>query len=345
MSHLTSTLPHLHFDTAAYAPERRLDVWREAIDVLFEVQPAEPGASQAPVVLDNWLLGAAVLSVASGPGFSYDRSPRAIARDGRDLFMIQIYEAGRCSIVRGAPAAASEPGDLVVTDQARPMATRETAFRNINLLLPRSSLAPLLRAPDAQGGRVLRRDLPLVALARAHLRELAMQAPQLSQAHAAEVLGVTTHLLAAALNGGTEEATAGGVRIALACQIRRFIEEHLHGHDLSPEALAARFGVSRASLYRMFEGERGIRDYVQRRRRARARLDLMNPAHRRKTVAEIAAEAGYSRAQDFSRAYRRDFGASPGEEREMSRISERSRLARPVPQRPLWSEWVRRIRP
>lgn len=337
------TLSATHFDTVSLPVQRRLEAWREAIGVLFEVHPAEPEASEAPVTLDSWQLGPAILTTGAGPGFSYHRSPRAVARDGLDLFMVQFYEAGRCRIVRGAPSATSEPGDLVVTDLARPMATEETAFRNISLLLPRSVLAPLLRSTDTQGGRVLQRDLPLVALVRQHLEQLVLQAPRLRRCEAIEVLDVTVRLIAVALNGSAGEDTAGAVTAALACQVRSFIEGHLGDLELAPEALAARFGLSRATIYRMFVNDGGVRRYVQRRRLMRARIDLIRPAQRHRTVAQIGAAAGYARAQDFARAYRREFGVSPGEEREQARQAGRELLARGNPDLPTWAQWVRRI--
>jgi AraC-like DNA-binding protein len=65
---------------------------------------------------------------------------------------------------------------------------------------------------------------------------------------------------------------------------------------------------------------------------------------RGKTVATISAAAGYTHAQDFTRAYRRAFGVRPGEDRDEARRERRSRLGRPVPALPLWSDWVRQIR-
>jgi AraC-like DNA-binding protein len=345
MTDATAPLHYTQFNTIDYSPEKRLDAWREAIGVLFEVRPAEPEAPHTPVVLDSWRLGPAVLIASSGPGFSYDRSSRAIARDGQDLFMVQLYIAGRCCVTRGAPEAVSEPGSLMVTDLSRPITTHETTYRNINVLVPRSSLAPLLRAPDSHGGRVLRSDLPLVALCGAHLHELLRQAPLLSEAQATDAMRATAQLLAAALNGSTDAETGSGVRVALTCQIRRYIERNLHRHDLTPETIAQSFGCSRATLYRLFGEEGGVRRLIQQRRLARAQLDLMSPEKRHMTIAEIGAEACYAHAQDFIRAYRREFGGSPGEAREQARSLGRQRLCRPAPHLPLWARWVRRIGP
>jgi AraC-like DNA-binding protein len=337
------TLPHERFDTTPEEARRRLEVWREAISVLFDVRPAEPAAAEEPIVLDNWLLGPAVLTAGSGPGFSYERPLHAIARDGRDLLMIQIYQEGVCRIRRGAPEAVSAPGDLVISDLSRPIATEETAFRNVNLLLPRSLLAPLLREPDAQGGRILRRSHPLAALVGRQLEELVLQAPRLPVSQAVPVLSATAQLIAAALNGMSDSGTAAGVKVALACELRRYVDQHLSDRGLTPEALAGRFGLSRATVYRLFKADDGVHHYLQRRRLERARLTLISPAHRHRTIAEIGEAAGYVHARDFIRAFRREFIVSPGEQREQARSAGKVRLRRKEGQLPAWAQWVLRV--
>ena len=62
----------------------------------------------------------------------------------------------------------------------------------------------------------------------------------------------------------------------------------------------------------MFQSENGLARYVKRRRLERARIDLSSPSQRHRTIAEIGEAIGYLHAQDFIRAFRREFGTSPG---------------------------------
>lgn len=337
------TLPYERFDTTSEKPGRRLDAFREAMSVMYDVQALDETAQEAPAIVDSWQLGSSVLIAAQMPAYSYERSSHMIARDGRDLYQIQLYQAGHCRVVRGAMEALAMPGDIMVTDLACPIFTEEPAFRHIDLLLPRSILSPLLRVPDAHGGRILPGHDPLVALLGSHLEALHVQAPHIPMARAMEILTATAQLVASAMNGCCDERTAGGVSAALACELRRYINLHLLDPDLSAESLAHRFGLSRATVYRMFESESGVARYVKRRRLERARIDLSNPALRHRTIAQIGEAFGYVHAQDFIRAFRHEFGMSPGELRDQARSIGRMRLVGKAPRLPAWSEWVRRI--
>ncbi len=337
-------LPHVRFDTTPLAPERRLAAFRDAWGALFELEPAEPDAAERPVVMDAWQLGGALLMTGGGPGFRLERTAGAIARDARDLFMLQMHLAGQCRILQGGPEMATEPGDLMLIDAAQPTAAMETGGSDICLLMPRPLLAPLLRQPDGHGRRVMPRDRPLVQLVRRHLTELAAEAPRLAEAHAPPLLQATLQLVAAAVNAEPGPDTAPGVRAALGGALRQHIEQALDDRTLDAAALAARFGLSRAGVYRLFEADGGVRRYIQQRRLERARRWLTDAAANHRTVAEIGAAAGYDHAQDFVRAYRRAFGITPGEQRDGARAEARRRL-RPLPdERPTWSEWIRRVR-
>lgn len=345
MSHLDpqGTLPYDRFDTTTAEPKRRLEAFREAMSPLYEVQPLDEAAREAPVILDTWQLGSAVLLKAQLSAYSYERSPHLIARDGRDLYQIQLYQASHCHVVRGAEEAMARPGDIMVTDLATPILTKEPAFRHIDLILPRLLLAPLLHNPDAHGRRILSRNEPLVALLGNHLETLLTQAPRLPAERAMEVLTATAQLAACAMNSSVDGRTAGGVKAALACELRRYINLHLLDPDLTPESLAHRFGISRSTVYRLFESEDGVTRYVQRRRLERSRIDLSTPSNRHRTIPEIGAASGYVHAQDFIRAFRREFGISPGELCEQARTIGRARLLSKAPGLPTWAERVRRM--
>lgn len=100
-------------------------------------------------------------------------------------------------------------------------------------------------------------------------------------------------------------------RAALYEQICRYIEDNLGSPDLGTQSILAKFGVSRASLYRMFEPKGGVRNYIMDRRTLRAVLDISRHADRRGIVQMAADRWGFSTGPNFNRSIKRLYGNSP----------------------------------
>lgn len=101
-------------------------------------------------------------------------------------------------------------------------------------------------------------------------------------------------------------------RDALRDVICDFIERNLDSETLSTQTLLTRFGVSRATLYRMFENEGGVRNYISNRRLFRAVFQISTNPMTRGQINQAAEKWGFSSAANFSRSVRREFGATPG---------------------------------
>ena len=100
-------------------------------------------------------------------------------------------------------------------------------------------------------------------------------------------------------------------RDALFRQICRYIETHLEDPALSTNTLLDQFGVSRATLYRMFEPLGGVRNYVTERRAASALFFISKSDGRRGFVQAACERWGFSSAANFNRTIQRLFGNSP----------------------------------
>jgi AraC-like DNA-binding protein len=94
-------------------------------------------------------------------------------------------------------------------------------------------------------------------------------------------------------------------------QIQRFVVENLDSPDLSVELILREHGVSRASLYRMFETYGGIRTYVTNLRASKAMMDIWQNEAQRGIVRSMQARWGFSSGNDFNRTVRRLFGNTP----------------------------------
>lgn len=93
--------------------------------------------------------------------------------------------------------------------------------------------------------------------------------------------------------------------------ICNFIEQRLDDPDLSVEMILRNFGVSRASLYRMFEPRGGVRNYIGERRVMRAVIDLAERPVVRGKISTVSEKWGFPSMQQFNRSVRRQFGVAP----------------------------------
>ena len=334
--------PHSHFDTSALPREHQFAAWRDAINVLFDTRSAAPQSHGFQASVDAYLCGETGVGMISAQAQHYDRSRSKLGRDGMDVYVLQYYLEGSCGQRDGAPGTATRPGDLFIVDAAQPLATSTTDSRFLSLAVPRRLLAPLLRAPDELSMRVLRGDAPMVGLLRDHLCSLYQSVGKLSEHEWLAVMPGPLPLVTSATICQVTEATAPAVRESLFASICRPVQQNLPDLTLSPEGVAVQFGISRATLYRLFEREGGFFNYLRMQRLRQCHAILADRSQTHRSVAEIAQTYGFSDASNFTRAYRRASGMSPRETR-MLAIEGRATAMRFVQQKD-WRTWVMQMR-
>ncbi|MCP3723561.1 helix-turn-helix domain-containing protein [Paraburkholderia sp. CNPSo 3272] len=311
MSPTPNSLPYSAFDTSVLPRDQQFSAWREAVSVIFDTQTAESRDAGFGTSVTGYLFGDVVLGSIRTGAQRYDRSNAKIGRDGQDQYVLQFYLGGHCRARDGGPEACTQPGDMFIVDAAQALATETTQSEFINLAVPRRLLAPLLTAPDQQSMRVIRGADPAVALLREHLGALYRHAPQMTRTHAQAVMPATLQLAASALNASVSPEHVPAVQQCAFVSICRYVEKRLTDPQLNAQSVAHAFGISRATLYRLFEQEGGFATYVRERRLRRCRQMLADPARRIMTIADIAAAHGFTDAANFTRAFRRSIGLSP----------------------------------
>ncbi|MEO0451475.1 MAG: helix-turn-helix domain-containing protein [Pseudomonadota bacterium] len=102
-------------------------------------------------------------------------------------------------------------------------------------------------------------------------------------------------------------------RDALRELIVDYLQQNLADPDLGPAVVLNKFGVSRATLYRMFEQYGGLGTYISNQRLLRATYDLSQVEPARGLIRRTAERWGFSSGVQFNRTIRNTFGTSPGE--------------------------------
>jgi AraC-like DNA-binding protein len=287
--------------------------WVEHLNPVFDATAVAGTRVDSAISICSYNLGTALVGTVSAPAQRLERSARKAAQQGVDHVLVQIYQSGT-SRVRG-PHGETEikPSDFVVYDLARPIELHSSPVTATNILLPRALLGPRAGAVEALHGRVFSAQHdPVAQLFSSYLGGVVELMDKIGAEHLPNLAEAATKLCVAALPGDPVDGDGAEKHISLA--VRAFILNHLDSPDLGPEMICARFGVSRATLYRQFAADDGIQHYIRERRLAQAmRILTRTDGGPRPRVSSVAYATGFSSEKTFSRAFKQRFGFLPRE--------------------------------
>lgn len=306
----------LVFSTRAFAPRERFAHYHD-----FYSPGSDPAALDAPVDAEVHArrLDGVLLYERRLRGLATERLATRVRRNQFDHFTLQLNLAGELHGEGDQGFRAVRPGEIQLLDMAKPMRTRMPDLHSITVSVARSVIESAGASTGALHGLVIPAD-PAGALGRWLVSTSAggEARPDPARANDADILA---ELLGAALSGlglsthlARERADLERMNAA-----RRFVEANLFDETLGPVQVAGAAGVSRATLYRLFEGVGGVRKYIQMRRLARLRGSLFEPAGQ--TVAALAFEAGFVSEHHANRSFRQEFGRPPAEFRRDIRLA------------------------
>lgn len=267
----------------------------------------------------------------SGPQ-TFIRSRAAARLDGHDQIQIIGQLSGSFRAGYDGRAVRGGAGSLRLVDMSRPLTAEHSAFDTLNLLIPREALGAHWTDRDIHGA-TFDSSHAGARLLMSHLQCLWAEIDALSEDEAAAGAAAATALAGGILMGRRDLDPAHHKPVArtlrrLAC---RFIDGRMGPDGLSPQAISLHLGVSRRTLYRLFERDGGIAAYIQRRRLERAFEALVkSTGDRCGSIAEVAYAHGFRSDAHFSRAFMDRFGVRPGELRQ-------SGLAHAQPKRATYS--------
>lgn len=301
------------------AGARGLRAMRELASELCEL--SSPRAERFRAYTSSLHLGPAILIDARSSELRYDRTAVHVARSTLDHYQISVALRGESRTQIGAREAVLSPDTLVIHDMTaatRTVVTPPAAdplAHYLTLVVPRGLLGPLLATPDAIASQVVDATTAYGRLLRDHLLAVAHGARGLTAGEADAAVRSLAVLIAGAVRvaPGTEPQLARAGALATKLAIRRYLARRDDPAELDVAGLCRRFGLSRASLYRLFEPDGGLVRHVRQLRLRRAFAALAAPPPRRRSILEVALRHGFGSESGFIRAFRREFGVTPGE--------------------------------
>jgi len=289
--------------------------WRELIcEAFLALTPESDLRDGFAGTVTQWPLADLSIARIDSRRQQVQRTERDLTRSPLTGYYANFQLRGSSLMTQHGRSTVLRPGDLALVDTAEPFAFdfRED-FRQLSLYLPKPLLDQQLAGPVRTATRV---DTATGIGAAVRHALLALTRDDLAEDTAARLAVNGCGLLAIAL----EQAAASGVAPAalrhdgIHAAALADIEEHLTDDDLSAPATARRLGVSVRLLYAVFARcQLSFAAEVRRRRLECAWRDLQDPARAHLRVIDVAVAAGFTDVTSFHRAFRREYGRTPGE--------------------------------
>jgi AraC-like DNA-binding protein len=277
------------------------------------------GAREKPfqAAVDTFVLDSVIVSHNRSTPLHFDRTHATILRGGLDEIMLAHYPHGGTTYFVDGTARPIAPGQIAIIDLTRTMRIESGDFAVVTLTIARRLFESRYSLPHEVHGAVLRDGL-ITALLSTHMRRLADPAIAIPQADAKPLAEVTMDLVIAALRqwaGRLADPASGTVSLST---LKAAIEQQIGDPDLTPARLMQQLGLSRATLYRLFEPLGGVTAYITERRLRRGIRLVTDTTTSAPRISEVARRVGFTSATTFGRAFRDMFGMTPREARALA---------------------------
>ncbi|MEH3148157.1 MAG: helix-turn-helix domain-containing protein [Methylobacterium frigidaeris] len=294
-------------------PARIGEAWQAVLSPVFEVSFREETDLSAPIGLTNYHLGDLIVGEVAAPAHTLERSSRMVQQQGIDHVLLQFYRTGRSRVETQRGERAVTGTDCVVFDLAQPVRITAAPVDATNLLMPRYLLENQGCRIDTLHGHVFDYDAdPAARLFNTFLLNLVACCDRLALHHAVDMARAVVTLCGTCLRVRDGGIGAGAFETRIA--VRQFIQRELASPGLGTEVITAQFGLSRSSLYRLFEEDGGVQSYIRDRRLMRAMKLLMQAGSAgAPRISSIAYAVGFTDESTFSRAFKRRFGFAPSD--------------------------------
>lgn len=275
--------------------------------------------SDSPLDLDATMLALPGLNVGwcLSPLEARWSRTRELVKDGDDSIALIIPRAGTVMRSQRGKEIVAKPGEGVAVLHNEPGGIQFRQLDDIAVMVPRSTLAPLVPDLEEAATRLVTGDaLRLLQVYLIGWREMqSITDPAVRRLAITHVYDLLAMALGATRDAGAV-ATGRGVRAARLKAVKADISTNLTARDLSVATVALRQRVTPRYIHMLFENEdTTFSKYVLTERLGLSHRLLLDPRRAHQSIASIAYASGFGDLSHFNHAFRRRYGATPSEVR------------------------------
>ncbi|MBR8640500.1 helix-turn-helix transcriptional regulator [Streptomyces tuirus] len=271
---------------------------------------ADPGFTATADVVR--LADIQVTSMSTGPTL-VERARPLIRSQPRDDVLFTLVTRGSMTVEEDSQADSLPSGGAVVCCADRRYVLRSRTAKTITVRVPRRRLQVREDELQALHARSLSRRRSEIDQFRQFLLGV-LRFGEPAPLNEIALAQATAALLGTIVGSQDHAATSLRDDESLFGRVCRFLEDHATDGGLSLDAVARKHGASRRKIEMVFAAH-GTSPAAYRRRlrllRARALLEE-NAGPGRLSVGALAHDVGFGDATTFIRAFRREFGVTPG---------------------------------
>ncbi len=241
--------------------------------------------------------------------------------DGDDLVFTVGLEGARIVNHRGREVVLHPGEGLLMSSADTGTTTVPIAARWRSVRIPSAALRPKIDLDACLLRPIPRDNVPLLLLTN-YLAAIQFEDILARPELVGPITGHVHDLVSLALGAtrdATEIARTRGVRAARLQALKRQVMENLSDGALSVSAVAVRHGITPRYLHMLFESEgTSFTAFLIEQRLVRAYQILTEPQHFRDKISTISRQCGFTDISWFNRTFRRRYGATPSDVREMA---------------------------
>ncbi len=238
-----------------------------------------------------------------------------------DHFIMMIMIDGGIEGLAGRLAIQLEPGDIIILDLLQPIKLgfktgHKSSFVDvIYVAFPRVLLSDIDNSCQLHGKIIRQKDF-LSRLIASNLIALMNHSANLNNNEVNKVARPVIDFIISGIRASHApiQPIMMDARLHVITRVCDFILENLRLPALSSELICQKFGLSRSSLYRLFEPFGGIIAHIRKKRIVAATRMLLSPHYRQWKIAEIAYYWQFEPAT-FNRLFLTTYGMTPNQAR------------------------------
>jgi AraC-like DNA-binding protein len=259
------------------------------------------------------------VSRAQSSASRFTRTIKTMARHDMDQILVVCYTRGHFTMTASRQTKRVEAGALAFIDLSQEIAIEAPVVENVSLAVSRRRLEAMVPFLD-DAHCFVRESGSLSKILRGVIKGLMAEGRAIPVADAGAIAGAIIQMVAACLEPLSRqrvETSSGSSAVSLVL-IKAAIERRLLDHELRPLTLLDEFGITRSTLYRLFEPVGGVSAYITKRRLHYAFRQMADTVQPRLRISQLAFELGFSHPSAFTRAFKDSFGMSPKDVRALA---------------------------